>query len=507
MCVNKKWIFNKYDGRRYLVNCGHCEACLQEKAQRRTSRLINESPDNVADDRDRIFLTLTYDNKFIPYIRARELREFCKNPYGDNSRLNLYRDYSNRVVRCKLCDGKMAYQRKKQRLTSPIVRFKSDDFCTDRKPYFDFSRCLNEHYPGLQRKTKNGWHEISDKVGVIWTPDIQNFFKSLRNILKRKFDFNGKFTYFWTTEYGPTYGRPHAHILLFVPKGCFDIFRNAIIQAWPFSDQDKTFKQCQRAYKPSTYVSSYVNSRSFVPFLFKECRLFQMSHHGSLHYGFGHHSFSLDKMYEAIRTRDIRYDKDIYINGKPTRVNNVLPSYVISRWFPRFKGDSRLSGSALYNVVRTFGRNLQVSEELSLDDTKKIFVCLSGHYKRFIEDSIKYLKKSGVKDKDIDKFIPSSETYAQMYVDIWTIRKSNVYIDFLKLQTTGSRILESYDNTTDVEFQHLQNESIVNLLEECVNYERDPNKRVDNIIRTQQLKCQFLYNTKDRKIKSHLYHI
>ena len=42
MCTNLRWIRNKYTDTRILVTCGHCKACLQEKANKRATRLKNE---------------------------------------------------------------------------------------------------------------------------------------------------------------------------------------------------------------------------------------------------------------------------------------------------------------------------------------------------------------------------------------------------------------------------------------------------------------------------------
>lgn len=508
MCTYKKWIHNKYDGRNYLVNCGKCDACQMEKAQKRTTRLINESPDDVADDRDRIFLTLTYDNKFIPYINPTELRNFCSNPYGESSRLNLYRDYSNRSIRVKCSDGKIRYIRQKKRLTSPVVRFCADDFCVDSKPYFDFSACLNVHYKGLQSYSrKHGWHEIKNKIGVVYTPDIQNFFKNLRVTLERKYNYNGKFTYFWVSEYGPTYERPHFHVLFFCEKGMFSIFRNAISEAWSFSSKDTTWKNCERAYKPSSYVSSYVNCSSSLPHLFKNCRLFKIAHHGSLHYGFGNEDFLLSSLLEKIKQRNIRYSKDIYVNKIPTRVNVALPTYVIARWFPKYKGFSKLSSSEIYDAICSFGRSLKVSEDLTFEDKNKIHVSIVNHFKSFIHDYDKLYIHDCFSDDPNDCAKVNIYDYARFYVEIWNIRKSNVYEDFLKSQLNSRSVLESYDNTKAVEFQHTKNEYIENILEECVDYERDPNKTHDNLIYTDLLRFRYALASKSRRLRSHHQHI
>ena len=67
MCTNKRYITNVH-GRKLLVNCGHCPACLQEKANRRAYKIkCHSAPDNVC-----LFVGLTYTNDFVPYFKKSE---------------------------------------------------------------------------------------------------------------------------------------------------------------------------------------------------------------------------------------------------------------------------------------------------------------------------------------------------------------------------------------------------------------------------------------------------
>ena len=87
MCLRKRYIKNVY-GKMILVKCGCCPACLQEKAIARTNRIKNTYN---ADLYIPLFVTLTYKNEFLPYIKLDELTD-CNNFY--NTSINVYRDNS-----------------------------------------------------------------------------------------------------------------------------------------------------------------------------------------------------------------------------------------------------------------------------------------------------------------------------------------------------------------------------------------------------------------------------
>ena len=47
MCTNQKRVFNKYTKRWMYVNCGHCPACLQQKASYRVQRIKNNDSNGM----------------------------------------------------------------------------------------------------------------------------------------------------------------------------------------------------------------------------------------------------------------------------------------------------------------------------------------------------------------------------------------------------------------------------------------------------------------------------
>ena len=92
MCINQRRIVNRYTGKSMYVNCGHCPACLQQKAAHRVSRIkFNNSYGFTT-----YLLTLTYARHNAPYILRDEAYKFSK---GQLDSLNVYRDIKYRYKR------------------------------------------------------------------------------------------------------------------------------------------------------------------------------------------------------------------------------------------------------------------------------------------------------------------------------------------------------------------------------------------------------------------------
>ena len=100
MCRNIKKILTKA-GLELYVTCGHCDACLQSKADLRSVRIQNEYPDDG--NTIALFGAFTYGDKYIPYILKSDLTSaICCNPdsYTDFIRVPIRRDFIQRWVRC-----------------------------------------------------------------------------------------------------------------------------------------------------------------------------------------------------------------------------------------------------------------------------------------------------------------------------------------------------------------------------------------------------------------------
>ena len=92
MCINQRRIVNRYTGKSMYVNCGHCPACLQQKAAHRVSRIKFNNSDGFTT----YLLTLTYARHNAPYILRDDAYKFSK---GQLDSLNVYRDIKYRYKR------------------------------------------------------------------------------------------------------------------------------------------------------------------------------------------------------------------------------------------------------------------------------------------------------------------------------------------------------------------------------------------------------------------------
>lgn len=322
MCTHRKYVRNPYTGKSIIVSCGKCPACQQEKANKRTQRIKNHAVFGELC----IFVTLTYKNCFIPYVKKSEL---YKSPYS----FNIYRDSVSR----------------RNRVSSNYV---FSDVVTDGLSVLDNVRLFDSVFTDSDIDTLLSLKNYgSDKVGVIYYPDLQNFFKRLFINLKRKYHVFNKISYFACAEYGPTTYRPHFHLLLFVPSSQEATLRSAIIESWPYGDKYRTAKYIEIAKDASSYVSSYVNRGSCFPKILSVNAL-RPKHSYSQSFGVRLRCFSLADILEKTFNGSLTYSFNTVRNGLPAVVNLPIPKYVINRYFPYFKGLMRLSFHEISLLLR-----------------------------------------------------------------------------------------------------------------------------------------------------------
>lgn len=151
MCTNKRFITNPYTGERLFVNCGHCPSCLQQKANKVAQRIRS----SINDDDVVISLTLTYDNRFIPYVK----RSDVENP--NCYELPIYRDFEVRRFKNNLivrpCERVIA--------TLPLVNEETGE-CIKKDVFF---------YPNMRSKD-TGFSD--EKNGSVLLQRYTRFFQA-----------------------------------------------------------------------------------------------------------------------------------------------------------------------------------------------------------------------------------------------------------------------------------------------------------------------------------------
>ena len=336
MCTHQKKIFNRYAKQWLYVNCGQCPACLQEKANRRANRIRNHAQSNGLLG---VFVTLTYDNKYIPYIRKDEI-EFGKS-------INVYRDYDVRKVNCKKhSNGSFGVVLRDAPCVAPID---SVDLVFERPSQIKFMQPATfdaNKLPSLH-SFKNHQHVFDkDKCSVALYSDFQKFYKRLRINYNRYYGKEFESSFYACTEYGETYRRAHIHALLFCKPEIFTSFADCIRSSWPYSTDHV---DVQVARNCASYVASYVNCGSNFPRLLKQ--FFRPKCAYSRNFGLDSRAFQLDAILSKIKSGDMRYLATRTLDGRVTPCSLPIPFYVLHRWFPKCKGYSRLSPDEAFRIV------------------------------------------------------------------------------------------------------------------------------------------------------------
>lgn len=473
MCIQSTYIYNKYINQSVLVDCGKCEACLQKKAVRRSNRIRN----NVRDGEMCLFVTLTYPNQFVPYVDKRDLR------YGSNWNIPIRRHCRGRFVR----SGSSYLQEFSK------TPFSLEGYIEDYIPYssvykHDFSIRNENRLRSLVGRSEN-------EIGVCYYLDVQNFFKRLRQNLNRNYNYEESFSYFSCSEYGPTTGRPHYHLLIFFPREKEREFRNSIVKSWPYADKGHGSVHIEEAFDCASYVSSYVNGHFDFPSLLSGT-LVRSKHSYSKSFGLGLSSFSLRSILEKIERGNLTYRVVRNSNGTSTPAELPIPKYVVNRFFPKFKGYSRLSPDSLDRVLSRPANLAFVPEcheiGYTLDDYHRICVALTNSINNFCE-------VTGLNHQD----------YIIAYKSAWSLYFSATLKESYKDISSVMQLANHYENLSTLNIREAQySKCLTYLLEDTglhlVDFEFDVNKLSYRLIETSRLSELYRKMKKQRKVTDYV---
>lgn len=324
------------------VPCGHCKACRAAKANKRISVISSTHPDGMTC----YFVTLTYSNQFVPYVRQSDVaacvRDIAKlRKFGiqkSSAQIPIYRDA---FVRYHTRNSTYSVVRKRTFLGVNDVSI-TLDYDVDA----EFAKLADI-------RSKSGYY-TANKIGVIFHDDKTKFINRLRKALYKECGEYSNLKYYYAPEYGPTTQRPHVHLLLWVPSSIpVSKFKAMCSSAWPYAVKNRTEDYVQVAINAASYVSKYVNCSADVSLLLLDISPLRPSR--SVQIGFDDVNFTLPSIVRSEREFSFIFHKTIVDkNGVPRQYNYSLPSYVKYKYFPKCKGYSRLSLGALRSLYRTF---------------------------------------------------------------------------------------------------------------------------------------------------------
>lgn len=411
MCQHSKVIYNRYLRKYVRVDCGHCPACLQKRAMSRATRIRN----NLQSGEIALFVTLTYKNDYVPYIRVSDLVTLLESP------ISSVRLEDNRFKLPVYRDSFCYYTR-----SGNLVQVPMPELCQFK--YFSESeyKLLSKLHRDGKLSLTHGNKMVSDKVTVHCFNDIQNFFKRLRQNLFRRYNYDKSFNYFACVEYGPSSKRTHSHLLLFIPKAYESLFRKVIVESWPYQDRNRSNRCVEVARDASSYVASYVNSVSGIhPFY--SAHDFRNKHSMSQDFGVRSACFKLASILEKVRSGSLFYSVTKVTGSGVWSFNPVIPKYVINRHFPKFKGYSRLSLSEVAFILQDPQRLRGFATELGYESS-----CVGMKYVNrncFGDDcSSKLLVK---KFTDVERTIVMLENAYQRYSRVTAASRIDFAYDFL----------------------------------------------------------------------------
>jgi hypothetical protein len=428
------------------------------------------------------FITLTYDNQYIPYCYHDDFDQYLLSVDGQPMfEMPVYRDAKARYVRRKN-KGHWEVSKTSKPIGGNLGSFLYvPDLSYDEKPKY------------FRVKQGNKFVENSEgKIAVLWYPDLQNFIKRLRIILNRNYGIHYNTSYFAIGEYGPTTSRSHFHVLFFCKQADYSAVKEAAVKAWPFADDSRTLRNISEAMDVNSYVSSYCNSTPYVKGILSAPAIYPKTFH-SIHFGAGIEDFSFKKVFEKFRNRDFEYVRVCTSeDGAPTCERFPFPKYLISRYFPKIKGYSRLTNNEIFDIYRDPSRlrAYKTRLEYSDEDYELNYAKIYNHFETYLagDPSLSYNFAS---------------LMATVYDSLFSYRLARSFDDVDTIN-----MFYHYDNIGEFITGRVHNFSLYDyakLHPITSDFDPDPNTFPDRVKKTLELTDQHLNAVKKSKMTNAAY--
>jgi len=353
-CQYRSFITNKYTGARIAIDCGQCDYCIHKKAQKASMRVKTAG----SAFKYSYFVTLTYDNEHIPLMNCKVLHSEYEDAVCISGDIHFGNEHHQYI---------------------PVSEYQCDDNSMLCHIFFEqvqgtvpFDREVKEYAP-----VKDNWFLSMDAIRSFITKtqavdktdypaseqygrdnlipflnyvDVQNYIKRVRKYLYQNLGTYETLHFYAVGEYGPVHFRPHYHILLFTNSDkVAQVLRYCHDKSWKFGRSD--FQRS--AGGSASYVSSYVNSLSAAPLLYRSCRAFKPCSRASV----GFFEKGCDFVEGEEPYAQIEQKIDSVVNGRVYNFNGVSvrstpPMSYIRTLLPRFSSARNDDSLAIARVLR-----------------------------------------------------------------------------------------------------------------------------------------------------------
>ena len=353
-CQHRSFITNKYNGARIAVDCGQCDYCIHKKAQKASMRVKTAG----SAFKYSYFVTLTYDNEHVPLMTCKVLHSDYDDAVGISGDIHFGYEHHKYI---------------------PVSEYQCDDNSVLRHIFFEqvqgtvpYDREIKEYVP-----VKDNWFLSMDAIRSFINKtqavdkadypassqygrdnlipflnyvDVQNYIKRLRKYLFQQLGSYESLHFYAVGEYGPVHFRPHFHLLLFTNSDQVSkVLRQCHDKSWKFGRSD--FQIARGG--ASSYVSSYVNSLSSAPLLYRSCRAFRPRSRASL----GFFEKGCDYVEGEESYAQIEQKIDSVVNGRVYNFNGLSirstpPISYIRSLLPRFSSARNDDSIAIARVLR-----------------------------------------------------------------------------------------------------------------------------------------------------------
>lgn len=397
-------------------NCGVCSACKAEKASYRTRLIKSHSPlDCDGNKMICYFITLTYNNLYIPYVLKSELLKAQNHVFEHHDIQQVpIRRIKDPYNECHISESPIDYVTiefgKNFRPFGPDAIDKLSPLQTKLRK----GKVVDAFPPSLDESK----YIDNFPISVCYSKDFQCFVKRLREYLYARYE-DAQLSYYFAPEYGPTTSRFHIHALIWLPSFLSESqVKDAICDNWKYADRGLTEPYVIVPYDAAGYVSSYVNCSSDVSELLLHYFKLRPSH--SLRFGFTKDRYSASQIYKNfVEKRDVSIlephrNEAGLIEYSPS----PCPSSLLYRYFPIFPGYTRVAYNSLLDALRDPKKFFSFSQ-----DYNNLTDCSCGNTKDFNE----YLYQSNIKD-----VYGSSLSFTVKQRDYFISRLRRAYLDYFK---------------------------------------------------------------------------